>query len=89
MIIYTIRNKINGKQLIGQTVSTIDRRWKSHKYGARKGLHHNPHFQRAWNKYGEDAFVCELVAVAQNQDELNALEIYHIATTSNIYNMRQ
>ena len=89
MIIYTIRNKINGKQLIGQSVSTLQKRWRAHKREAFNNSHHNPHFQHAWNKYGEEAFVCELLDTAENIDELNALEVYYINITLDTYNIRE
>ena len=90
MIIYTIKNKVNGRQLIGQTISTLNKRWGAHKSDARNGHHHNPHFQRAWNKYGELVFSIELVdKTAKTIDELNELEIHYIAVTPNTYNIKE
>jgi hypothetical protein len=31
-------------------------RWSHHKFCLKEGVHCNPHLQRAWNKYGEQAF---------------------------------
>jgi group I intron endonuclease len=87
MIIYTIKNTLNGRQLIGQTMSAIKKRWNLHKYYARRGKHQNPHFQRAWNKYGEDVFVCESIDSAVTLDQLNELEEHYIAVTPNTYNI--
>jgi group I intron endonuclease len=62
--IYGIRNTANGKWLVGSSVD-IRRRWKEHRNRADSKRHDNPHFQRAWEQYGCDAFeflVLELCA---------------------------
>ena len=53
--IYEIVNKVNGHGYIGSAVDTRGRR-NSHWKDARQGKHHSKYFQRAWDKYGEDAF---------------------------------
>ena len=50
--IYCIRNKINNKYYIGQSID-IKNRWKEHKYNLRHNKHVNNKLQNAWNKYGE------------------------------------
>lgn len=54
--IYIIKNKINGKIYVGQTIKDYNIRWKSHKRLLRKGKHNNNHLQNSWNKYGEYNF---------------------------------
>ena len=56
--IYEIVNLADGKAstYIGSSVN-IERRWWRHRSDLRGGWHRNLHLQRAWNKYGEDAFV--------------------------------
>lgn len=54
--IYKIENKINEKFYIGQTVRSLEKRWSEHKCVLNGNYHDNSHLQRAWNKYGEDAF---------------------------------
>ena len=90
MIIYTIRNTNNGKQLIGQTICSNPKpRWYDHRRRARNGKHVNPHFQSAWNKHGEQSFIIEVLdSSAESMGQLNALEIFYIATTPNIYNIK-
>lgn len=56
--IYVIRNTANGKVYVGSAVN-IKGRWAVHKHGLRRGKHHSQRLQRAWNKYGEAAFVLE------------------------------
>lgn len=54
--IYEIKNQTNGKRYIGSAVC-IARRWAEHCSGLRRGQHDNQHLQRAFDKYGETAFV--------------------------------
>lgn len=54
--IYKITNKINGKFYIGSSVD-VKRRWYMHKFDLRKGKHHSPYLQNAWDKHGEENFV--------------------------------
>lgn len=53
--IYIIKNKINNKVYIGQSID-IHKRWLNHKNKLRKYKHDNIHLQRSWNKYGEENF---------------------------------
>ena len=66
--IYHIKNKITGKEYIGQTVD-IDWRLKKHFLSLEKGIHHSTKFQRAFNKYGKDAF-----EVSYRQQEFNSYQ---------------
>jgi len=51
---------LNGKKYIGSTVNGYTR-FCDHQANLRRGKHHSIILQRAWNKYGEDAFVFEIV----------------------------
>ena len=53
--IYHIRNKINGKEYIGQTIDIRERLYR-HFYDLASGSHHSIKLQRAFNKYGKDSF---------------------------------
>ena len=75
--IYMIKNMINGKVYIGQAVN-IDKRWQEHKNDLNGNRHINTHLQRAWNKYGADNFIFNIVEECP-KDELNDREIYYIA----------
>jgi group I intron endonuclease len=59
-VIYKITNMANGKYYIGSAESFARREWQ-HKYDLRRGVHKNPRLQAAWNKYGADVFVFEVV----------------------------
>ena len=57
--IYKIINKINGKYYVGSSVNIKDypnNRWSRHIADLNANRHHNDYLQRAWNKYGKDAF---------------------------------
>ncbi len=53
--IYGIKNNINGKYYIGQTINLRNRKGR-HKYLLKNNKHHNLRLQNAWNKYGEKNF---------------------------------
>lgn len=53
--IYAIRNKITGKYYVGSAVE-CEKRWGVHRCHLRRGSHHSLKLQRAWGKYGEEAF---------------------------------
>lgn len=59
-VIYRITNMENNHYYIGSAESFARREW-SHKYELRKGTHKNPRLQAAWNKYGEEMFVFEIL----------------------------
>jgi len=55
--VYVITCTPTGKQYVGSAARSFAQRWRQHRYLLRRGLHHAPHLQNAWRKYGEDAFV--------------------------------
>lgn len=64
-VIYQITNMANGKYYIGSAESFARREWQ-HKYDLKKGTHKNPRLQAAWNKYGPDVFVFEVLEEVAN-----------------------
>jgi group I intron endonuclease len=58
--IYRIVNTVNWKQYIGSTARVADR-WKEHQRLLNAGKHHSPVLQRAWIKYGSEAFSFEIL----------------------------
>jgi group I intron endonuclease len=53
--IYAIEHIATGRKYIGGACD-FGGRWREHKYRLRKGAHHSLHLQRAWDKYGAEAF---------------------------------
>ena len=84
--IYYIINTINKKRYIGKTID-INRRINRHFSDLRANKHHSKELQRAFNKYGEDAFTVK-VQEYQNitEKELNILEIQKIKEYNSYYN---
>jgi group I intron endonuclease len=58
--VYIIRCTVNEKLYIGSS-DNIRRRWMEHRSRLRKGNHANTHLQNAWNKYGEIAFIFDVL----------------------------
>lgn len=92
--IYTITCVKTGKVYVGQT-GNVRRRWGGHKWDLRKGKHRNAHLQRAWNKYGADAFI---FAVAENMSSvleselklaLDLAEVKILASIENSFNLME
>jgi group I intron endonuclease len=73
MYIYTIKNLVNGKMYVGQTVqANAKMRWYAHLGYARKG--HKSHLYDSIRKHGVEKFLWEIVDQANTVEELNELE---------------
>lgn len=73
MYIYLITNQTNQKCYIGQTIQKPSLRWRHHKA--------NKKFSSLYNDirlFGSENFTFEVILEAENQDELNKLEIVAI-----------
>ena len=71
--VYAIQNLLNGTAYIGSSVD-LDVRVKTHLRNLRRNSHFCDHLQRAWNKYGEEAFAVKLAYEAKNPNEVRAIE---------------
>lgn len=58
--VYMIRLRLDKRMYVGSSVN-VRKRVQNHLSALRKGAHHSPHLQRAWDKYGADMF--EFVAL--------------------------
>lgn len=67
--IYQIRNIVNGKMYVGSAVN-IAAREKAHRFHLTRNTHHAVKLQRAWNKYGADAFVVEIIERVADKAQL-------------------
>lgn len=87
--IYQIRNLINGKKYIGQSID-LERRKKDHFRYLKGNYHKNIHLQNAYNFYGQENFVFEvLVYCESNKEELTKREQFFVDSESqeNLYNI--
>jgi len=71
--IYQIINKVTGKFYVGRS-KDFEERWKDHKRGLTTNTHHNICLQRAWNKYGEDAFIFQPIDFFETEEEQKSAE---------------
>ena len=62
--IYRIRNAKTGRSYIGSAVC-FRKRWASHRLHLNRGDHDNRALQNAWNKYGPNAFVFEVILLCR------------------------
>lgn len=63
-VIYRITNMANNHYYIGSAESFARREWQ-HKYDLKRNEHKNPRLQAAWNKYGPEMFVFEVIEEIQ------------------------
>lgn len=84
--IYQIVNIINGEKYIGSAVN-IKKRWNQHLSQLRKGTHGNKYLQRAYDKYGEDAFKFSVLETILFSDCLIDLEQKYIDKLNPEYNL--
>lgn len=84
--VYKIKNMVNQKYYLGSS-KEIEKRKIRHFRDLKKGVHHNLYLQRAFNKYGENNFVIEIILECDNYleveqrmlDEINAGESYNLS----------
>ena len=84
--IYQITNQINGKCYIGSAVNLQNRR-AVHLCRLRRGRHHNQHLQRAFDKYGEEAFMFSVLEGVEDVSQLIPREQHFIDTLNPEYNI--
>ena len=76
MVVYKITNLITGKLYIGQTVQTLEQRWKQHLVFVNRNK--NTKLSNTIRKYGPQSFIIELIEEAPDQQTLNEREQYWI-----------
>jgi len=58
--VYIIKNIITNKIYVGSSYN-YSKRISQHKLELNKNKHHNAYLQRAWNKYGKNAFIFDYI----------------------------
>jgi len=84
--IYKIRNLKNDKIYIGSSINLIKRQ-RDHFRSLNLKNHYNLKLQRAFNKYGKDNFIFEIILECSVEDLLK-MEQYYIDTLMPSYNIR-
>jgi group I intron endonuclease len=86
--IYKITNKTDGKMYVGQTIQMLEERWKQHRRMKGNCLY----LRRAFEKYGIDNFVFEMICDCSNE-ELDKFEKQYMiefnSMVPNGYNLRE
>ena len=84
--VYQIRNQMNGKRYIGGS-ECLQRRKKEHLGDLRRRQHYNSHLQRAFDKYGESAFVFSILEYVEDVSQLILREQHYLDALNPEYNM--
>lgn len=86
--IYRIRNRINNHSYIGSTFQLKTRR-NRHFYELKKESHHSIHLQNAYNKYGQENFIFEIMEELLDTTVEDTLlrEQYYFDTLNPEYNI--
>jgi len=74
MIVYRIRNKLDGKMYIGQTKYSLKKRWGEHCYQWSDCRY----LSRAIKKHGKGGFEVSVLARCNSLEEMNHREAYYI-----------
>jgi group I intron endonuclease len=77
MIVYLITNEVNGKQYIGQTVRSLQVRWKKHLSAVVLGSEY--YFHKAIRKYGEENFSLLVLHICETKEEMDFTEVFYIS----------
>lgn len=85
MDIYLIRNKLNNKVYIGQTIYTKEKRFKQHINIANKEKKYNHPFYNSIRKNGVENFDLSLLKSCETLDELNFWEEKLISDNNSLY----
>lgn len=89
--IYKIINVVNGKMYVGSS-KDLDHRLYSHRcyLNNNKNLP-NRHLQNAWNKYGENSFIFEIIEIILIKDKeyIKQREQYWVDILNSEYNKRK
>jgi group I intron endonuclease len=76
-LVYKLTNTVNGKSYVGITSRSLADRWSEHQKRSREGLR-NSRLHMAMRKYGHEVFTREVLAIAETEQEVRALECRYI-----------
>lgn len=81
--IYKITHEASGRYYLGSSCD-VEKRWRAHRNALRRGAHHSLFLQRAWDKYGEDAFSFLVVEHVAPSADLRLREQEYLDAIRNI-----
>lgn len=86
--IYKIENQVNGRFYIGSAIN-IQKRWRYHIQDLHKGKHGNNYLQKAWDKYGTENFIFEVLEHCEPLDLIRKEQHYldNTSACENGYNI--
>lgn len=86
--VYQIQNKINGKSYVG-SAQNLASRYSKHLLNLREKTHHSRKLQNAWEKYGAESFVFNILEKCSMQQLLLREQYYidKLNTYKNGYNI--
>lgn len=76
--IYRIFSENTNKSYVGSTWKSFKARWKQHLSKLNNNKHHSKELQNAFNKYGTDSFICEILEIVLDKQILLDREAYYI-----------
>jgi group I intron endonuclease len=85
--VYAIENTVNNRCYIG-SATDYKSRWHTHRSSLRRGKHHSFILQRAWDKYGEDAFAFKVLVICTKEQRIEyenllmPLQSYNVLRTA-------
>jgi len=74
MIVYVIRNQVNGKVYVGQTTQSLESRWRHHCWTSTLVAAKMP-ISRAIAKYGKENFTIAVIRRCRSQRSLDSSEL--------------
>ena len=84
--IYVITNQVNGKQYVGKTTQSVDKRFKEHLRAAKRHSFEKRPLYRAIRKYGKENFSVQTLEETQVPEDREKYWISKLDTFSNGYN---
>jgi group I intron endonuclease len=76
--IYCITNQVTGKKYVGQTIHSIEQRFRSHVNKAKTAKNNQQYIIQSMRKYGVSAFIIEALQECRTVDELAIAETHWI-----------
>lgn len=83
--VYNIINVITNEKYIGSS-SNVMQRFSVHKHNLRNNKHKNPKLQSAYNQYGENCFVFEIIEYISDIKQLKSREQHYIDLYNSVLN---